>query len=127
MQHFKSNQHILYLDTSFSFFLKVCLCYCLYIFKLLFIFGCAGSLLLLRRLSLVLVSGATLCFHAWSSHCSGFSCCGAWALGVQASAVVACGLMWLGITGSVTVVPGLSYFESYGMFPNQESNHSLLH
>ena len=29
---------------------------------------------------------------AWVSLCGGFSCCGAWALGVQASVVVACGL-----------------------------------
>ena len=28
----------------------------------------------------------------WASHCSGFSCCGAWALGMRASVVVACGL-----------------------------------
>ena len=26
-----------------------------------------------------------------ASHCSGFSCCGAWALGAQVSVVVACG------------------------------------
>ena len=31
-------------------------------------------------------------FVAWASHCSGFSCCGAQALGTQASVVVACGL-----------------------------------
>ena len=29
---------------------------------------------------------------AWASHCGGFSCCGARALGVQASVVAACGL-----------------------------------
>ena len=29
---------------------------------------------------------------AWTSHCGGFSCCGAWAVGVPASAVVAQGL-----------------------------------
>ena len=37
-------------------------------------------------------TGATLCCVALASHCSGFSCCGAWALGAQASGVVACGL-----------------------------------
>ena len=36
--------------------------------------------------------GATLRCSAWASHCSGFSCCGAWALGARASAVVARGL-----------------------------------
>ena len=29
---------------------------------------------------------------AQASHCGGFSCCGAWALGAWASVVVACGL-----------------------------------
>ena len=33
-----------------------------------------------------------LCCGAWASHCSGFSCCGAQALGVWASVVVAHGL-----------------------------------
>ena len=58
-----------------------CLCFIyLFIFKVyLFIcssaFGCAGSL---------------LC--GWAFFSSGFSCCGAWALGSQAAAVVAHGL-----------------------------------
>ena len=43
-------------------------------------------------LSLVVVSGATLCCSVWSSHCGGFSCCGARALGMWASVVVARGL-----------------------------------
>ena len=33
--------------------------------------------------------GATLRCGAWASHCSGFSCCGARALGARASVVVA--------------------------------------
>ena len=41
-----------------------------------------------RGLSLV----ATLCCGAWASHCGGFSCCGARALGAQASVVAARGL-----------------------------------
>ena len=49
-----------------------------------FIFGCVGSLL--RWV------GATLHCGVWASHCSGFSCCRAWALGVQTSVVVAHGL-----------------------------------
>ena len=36
--------------------------------------------------------GATLCCSVWSSHCGGFSCCGARALGSRASVVVALGL-----------------------------------
>ena len=43
------------------------------------------------RLSLVAVS-ATLHCGARASNCGGFSCCGAWALGVRASVVVAHGL-----------------------------------
>ena len=40
----------------------------------------------------LLIAGATLCCGARASHCSGFSCCGAWAVGVRASVVVARGL-----------------------------------
>ena len=36
--------------------------------------------------------GATLRCGAWGPHYSGFSCCGAWALGMWASVVVAHGL-----------------------------------
>ena len=43
-------------------------------------------------LSLVVVRGATLRCSAQPSHCGGFSCCGARALGARASVVVACGL-----------------------------------
>ena len=45
-----------------------------------------------RGLSLVAASGAILRCSARASHCSGFSCCGAWALGTQASVVVVRGL-----------------------------------
>ena len=37
-------------------------------------------------------AGTTLCCGARASHCGGFSCCGAQALGAWASVVVACGL-----------------------------------
>ena len=43
-------------------------------------------------LSLVVASGATLCCGAWVSHCGGFSCCRARALGTWASVVAARGL-----------------------------------
>ena len=36
--------------------------------------------------------GATLCCGAQASHCGGFSCCRAWALGTWVSVVVARGL-----------------------------------
>ena len=34
---------------------------------------------------------------AWASHCGGFSCCRAWALGARASVVVARGLSSCGL------------------------------
>ena len=45
-----------------------------------------------RGLSLVAESRAALRHGVRASHCGGFSCCGAQALGAQASVVVACGL-----------------------------------
>ena len=57
---------------------------------LLIIFGCVGSLLLHAGfLQLQRVGGATLRCSARASHCGGFSCCGAWAVGMRASVVVA--------------------------------------
>ena len=38
-----------------------------------------------------------LCCGAWASHCSGFSCCGAQALGTRTSVVVAHGLSSCGL------------------------------
>ena len=55
-----------------------------FFFKYLFIFGCTGSFLL--HIGFLLFS-----CRAWASHCGGFSCCRAWALG-PGSVVVACGL-----------------------------------
>ena len=56
-----------------------------------------------------------------SSHCRGFSCCGAWALGAQASVVVArglssCGLWALELRLS-SVAHGLSCSAACGIFP----------
>ena len=45
-----------------------------------------------RWLFLVVASGGYSCCSAWVSHCGDFSCCGAQALGMQASVVVARGL-----------------------------------
>ena len=57
-----------------------------------FIFGCVGSLLLPPGFLQLRRAGATLCRGVRASHCGGFSCCGARALGAQASVVVARGL-----------------------------------
>ena len=55
----------------------------------LFIFSCIGSSLLHAGFLQLQQVGATLCCGAWASHCGGFSCCGARALGARASVVVA--------------------------------------
>ena len=46
---------------------------------ILFIFGCTGSLLVLGLLSSC---------SAHASHCGGFSCCGAWAVGCRLNSCV---------------------------------------
>ena len=79
---------------------------------------CAQAFLQLQR------AGATLCCGAWASHCSGFSCCGARALGVRASVVVSRGLQ---SAGSVAVAHGLSCSVACGIFPDQGSNPCPLH
>ena len=58
----------------------------------LFIFGCVWSSLLHAGFLQLHRAGATLRCGARASHCSGFSCCGARALGARASVVVAHGL-----------------------------------
>ena len=72
-----------------------------YIFKNKFIyFWLRWVFVAAHRLSLVAVSRTTLLCGAWASHCGGFSCCGARALGAWASVVVA----W---QASVVVAHGL--------------------
>ena len=55
----------------------------------IFIFSCTGSSLLRTGFLQLRWAGATVCCGAQASHCSGFSCCGAPALGTRASAVAA--------------------------------------
>ena len=66
--------------------------------------------------SLVAVSGAALRCCVWASHCSGFSCCGAWLLGPQAQ--------WLWHVG---FAHGLSYSAACGILSDQGLNPCLLH
>ena len=63
-----------------------------FVFISLFICGCVGSSLLCAGFLQLRRVEATLRCGAGTSHCGGFSCCGAWALGAQASVVAACGL-----------------------------------
>ena len=64
-----------------------------------FYFWLCWVIVAVRGLSLVAASGATLRCSAWASHCGGFSCCRAQALGTQASVVVACGISSCGLWG----------------------------
>ena len=59
----------------------------LFFFFFLVVGGCTGSLLLRVGFLWLWQVGATLCCGARASHCSGFSCCEAWALGAWASVV----------------------------------------
>ena len=70
----------------------------LFIYLFLFIyFWLCWVFVAVRGLSLVAMSGATLCCSARASRCSGFSCRRARALGVWASVVVARGLSSCGL------------------------------
>ena len=66
------------------FFFKIFIC--------LFIYGRVGSSSLRAGFLWLQRAGATLRFSARASHCLGLSHCRAWALGTQASVVVARGL-----------------------------------
>ena len=63
----------------------------MYVFIYLFI-GCVGFSLLCAGFLPLWRVGATLRCGVRASHCGGFSCCGAQALGTQALVVVARGL-----------------------------------
>ena len=74
--------------------LNMCQAFFFFFFLFLFylFFGCVGSSLLHAGFLQLQRVGATLPCGAWASHCGGFSCCRARALGTQASVVAACGL-----------------------------------
>ena len=63
-----------------------------FFFKLINLFLAALGLRCCTQPFLLQRAGATLHCGEWASHCGGFSCCGAWALGMWASVVVARGL-----------------------------------
>ena len=63
-----------------------------FFFNLFIYLGCIGSSLLHVGFPQLQRAGATLHCRAQASHCGGFCCCGAWALGARASVVVARGL-----------------------------------
>ena len=67
---------------------------------------------------------STSCCGVHASHCRGFSCCGAQALGTQASVAVT---LRLSNTASAAVARGLSCSAACGIFPDQGSDPSVLH
>ena len=75
----------------------------------------------------VAVHGLSLCCCARASHCGGFSCCKAQALGAWASVVVACGLSGCGSQALVVVAHGLSCSAACGILPDQGLNPCPLH
>ena len=86
--------------------------------------SCAASLLLHWLSSGCCDGGLLFPCRAWASHCSGFSCWRAQALGRQTSLVVAHGL-WS--TGSVVAPHGLCCSAACGIFLDQGSNPCNLH
>ena len=101
------------------FFLRLATLF--YNFIYLFICGCAGSSLL----RLFLSGGGRRLLSAHSvrtSHCGGFSCCGAWALGPVGSEVTVPGLQSI---GSVVVARGLRCSWACRVFPYQGLNPCL--
>ena len=94
------------------------------LFIYLFIFGCVGSSLLWAGFLYLWWEGAALCCSARASHCDGFSCCGARALGTRASVVVACGLSSCGWRA---LERRLSCSAARGIFLDQGSNPCPLH
>ena len=122
VQHF--NVHVF----GFLIYIGKCLAYQWSFFFLInflnLIFGCIGSSLLHVGFLQLGQAGATLSSGTWASHCAGFSCCGAQALGMRASVVVARRLQ---SAGSVVVAHRLSCSAACGIFPDQGSNPCPLH
>ena len=83
-----------------------------------------GLLLLHAGFSLAVASRGYSSLRCMASHCGGFSCCGARALGTQASVVVARGLQ---SAGSVVVAHGPSRSTACGILTDQGSNPCPLH
>ena len=64
-------------------------------YKFIYLFLAVLDLFAARRLSLVVASGGYSLLQC-AGFCSGFCCCGAWALGARASVVVVCRLSRFG-------------------------------
>ena len=86
-----AHSHPCLLPHTFSLYSLMLIFWPLYIFKKIYsflFFGCGGSLLLHTVFLQLLQAGITLCCGVQVSHCSGFSCFSACALGSWTSVVV---------------------------------------
>ena len=79
---------------------------------IIIIFDCVGSSLLCAGFLQLQQVGATVCCCTQASHCGGFSCCGAQALGARASVLAACGLS---SCGTQALEHGVSVVEVHGL------------
>ena len=85
MTHFLFCVLFLDLKTYTNGIFSICFLFFLILFIYLFTyFWLRWVFIAVRGFSLVAGAGATLCCSARASHCGGFSCCRARALGVQA-------------------------------------------
>ena len=129
LSHLKIPQ-LVYLN-SYKSFIKTNDFFLFFKFIYLFIFGGIGPLLLRTGFLWLRRVGATLCCRARASHCGGFSCPGAWALGAQGSVIVACGLSSCGLRALErrlsSVAHGLSCSAACVIFLDQGSNPCPLH
>ena len=87
-----SNEKILFLFSLHSLTQFFPFRFYKFILFFIYLFLAVLGLLAAHFISLVAASGATLRCGAQASHCGGFSCCGAQALGAWASVTVARGL-----------------------------------
>ena len=101
---------------SLSFFLNL--------FSFFIYFWLCWVFIAVHGLSLAAASRGSSLLQCTQHHCSGFSCCGAQALGAQASVVAARGLQ---SAGSVVVAHGLSCSLACGIFLDHCSNPCPLH
>ena len=84
--------HIAFLATKFTFKWKYFQIYFILV-KFVYLFLTAlGLRCCARAFSSCGEGGTTLRWGEWASHCGGFSCCGAWAVAMRASVVLARGL-----------------------------------
>ena len=97
--------------------------FCIHIYLIFFIWGCAGSLFLCELFSSCGTWELLSSCGAWASQWGDFSCW-ARALGHGGSVVV---VPWIQSTGSVVAAHGLNYSETRGVFLDQELNLCLLH